>query len=128
MAKKVKATWEKITKEQFDTACNKFPPSNYIKFAFKYFSKSTEKSDMAISHTVTYILLGLFAVGFFGTAFGAPRKIIAISTIVYSILLALLVGYLFSAVLFNNRRIDKICKELGVSREEYNALVNKFYS
>lgn len=128
MAKKVKATWEKITKEQFDAAYNKFPPSKYIQFAFKYFSKSAENKDMTINHMVTYILVGLFALGFFGTVFGAPRKLIVISTIIYLILLILLVGYLFSAIIFNNRRLDKICKELGVSREEYNALVGKFYS
>jgi protein-S-isoprenylcysteine O-methyltransferase Ste14 len=128
MTRKAKATWEKITKEQFDAAYNKYPASKYIEFAFKYFSKSTEKKDMAISNVVIYILLGLFAVGFFGTALSASRKLIAISTIIYSIFLAVLVFYLFSAVKLNNIRINKIRKELGVSREEYDALINKYYS
>jgi hypothetical protein len=46
----------------------------------------------------------------------------------YSIGLAILVLYLFSAVFLNNFRIRKIRKELGITKEEYNALVSIYYS
>ena len=116
-----------ITKEQFDDAYNKHLPSGWIKFAFRYFSKNTERKDFAPRRIITGILLGLFGVGFISTIIGLPRPIIAVSTIAYSILLAILVLYLFSAVILNNIRINKIRKILGVTKAEYNALVSKFY-
>jgi hypothetical protein len=122
------ADWTKITKEQFDAAYNKHLPSGWIKFAYKYFSKETEKKNMALKNGMVFFLLGLFLLGFFGTVFNASHKFIGIVTITYSIVLAVLVLYLFSAVFLNNWRIRKIRKELGVTAEEYNALVAKFYS
>jgi len=128
MNKTIKLPFELITKEEFDAAYNKHLPSGWIKFAYKYFSKETEKKDLALKRGLVYFLLALFAVGFFGTVFNAPVKLIGAVTIVYSIVLAVLVLYLFSAVFLNNARINKIRKELGVTKQEYNSLVEKFYS
>lgn len=118
----------KITKRQFDAAYKKHLPSGWIKFAFKYFSKETERKNMSLRNHVTFILLGLFLLGFFGTVIEAAPEFIGIVTLMYSLLLAVLVLYLFSAVILNNRRIKKIAKLLGVSIADYNALVRKFYS
>jgi hypothetical protein len=117
----------KITKEQFDTACNKYPPNKWITFAYRYFSKNTAKSDLALKNTIVYILVGLFGVGFFSTIFGAPKRVIIFSTITYSVILALLVLYLFSAAMLNFLRLSKICEELGITRLEYDELVKKYY-
>ena len=122
------ADWKKITKTQFDAAYNQHLPNVWIKFAYKYFSKETERKDMSLRNNLTFILLGLFLVGFFGTVFNVAKAIIGTATIIYSVLLSVLVLYLFSAVIMNNLRIRKIRKILGVSKQEYNALVNKFYS
>jgi len=65
-------------------------------------------------------------VGFIGTIFNAPRKILLVSILSYTILLSILVIYLFSAVLLNNRRIKKIYTELGITRDEYMQLVLKY--
>jgi hypothetical protein len=121
------ADWTKITKEQFDIAYDNHLPSKWIKFAYKYFSKETEKKDLALKKSVVGVLISLFFIGFIGTIVGAPQKLILIATVMYSIGLAALVLYLFSAVFANNFRINKIRKELGVTKEEYNALVAKFY-
>jgi hypothetical protein len=118
----------KITKSQFDAAYEKHLPSRWIKFAFKYFSKETEKKDMKISNTIAYILIALFVFGFVGTVFSLSKSILLVTTVSYSIILALLVMYLLSAVILNNRRIVKICKELNISKYQYNTLVEKFYS
>jgi hypothetical protein len=120
--------WKKITKTQFDAAYNKHLPNGWIKFAFKYFSKETEKKDMSLRNNLTFILLGFFLVGFFGTVFNATRILIGAATIVYLIILSILVLYLFSAVIMNNLRIKKIIKILGVNKQEYNTLVNKYYN
>jgi hypothetical protein len=116
-----------ITYEQFWKAYNNHPPSGWIKFAYRYFSKETEAKDMALNRIVWIVLLGLFAVGFIGTAVGLPRPVIGTATIAYSAILAVLVLYLFSAIKLNNLRIGKIAKELGVTLLEYNQLVEKYY-
>jgi len=122
------ANWINITKEQFDLAYNNHSPSGWIKFAYKYFSKETEMKDMAVKKTVVGVLIGLFGLGMIATILNLSEKVVGLFVIPYSILLAVLVLYLFSAVFLNNFRIKKICKELGITKEQYNALVSKFYS
>ena len=121
------ADYKKITKKQFDTAYNKCLPSKWIKFAYKYFSKETEKKDMSLRNHLTFFLLGMFLLGFFGTVFEASPAFIGTFTIIYSIVLAILVFYLLSAVLLNNRRLKRVMKILGVSKSEYNWLANKYH-
>lgn len=119
---------ETITKEQFLAAYNKYPPSGYVKFAYKYFSKSTKPEDKWLKKIFVGVLIGLFLIGFVGTILNLSRLIIGIPTIAFSIILALLCLYLFSAVIiFNNLRIRKIRKELGgITKLEYNSLVEKY--
>lgn len=119
--------FKKITKEQFDEAYNMYLPSSWIRIAFKYFSKETEKKDMSVRNNITVILLIFFFLGFFGTVFNVSLAFVGTVAIIYSILLSILVLYLLSAVLLNNRRIKRIMKILGVNKAEYNMLVNKFY-
>ena len=82
---------EKITKEQFEKAYNAHLPNGFIKLAYKYFSTSTEKKDYGVKNTVTYILGGLFLAGLITTILNAPKKLIGIFAITYSILLSILV-------------------------------------
>ncbi len=117
----------KITKKKFESVYNKHLPNGWIRFAYKYFSNNTEKKDMSVRNSVIYPLIILFLVGFIGTAFKASKELIGIVTICYSIILAILVLYLFSAVFLNNARIKTIAKELGITKEEYNKLVEKLY-
>ncbi|MFA5366393.1 MAG: hypothetical protein WC333_00520 [Dehalococcoidia bacterium] len=116
-----------ITYEQFWKAYNNHLPSGWIKFAYRYFSRQTVAKDMVLNNVVIYTLIGLFVIGFLGTAFSAPRAIIGTATIAYSIILGILVLYLFSAVKLNNLRIKRIAKELGVTLEQYNQLAEKYY-
>ena len=115
-----------ITKEQFDSANNNHKPNNWIKFAFRYFSNSTIEKDLSIKNNVVYFLLGIFLVAFLGTIFNIPISIISVATAVFSIVLTLLVLYLFSAVILNKIRINKIRKELGIDKDTYNALLRIF--
>lgn len=119
--------WKKITIEQFIDAYNTYPPNGWIRFAFKYFSKSTERKNLKLSRWLVGLLLGLFGIGFLGTILNLSRAIIGSVTIGFSVLLALLVIYLLIAVWMNNRRIKKIAKLLGVTLQEYNLLVNKHF-
>lgn len=117
----------KITKEQFDAAYNKHLPSNWIKFAYKYFSQQTEIKDMSLKNGVAYILGGLFVFGLLGTMFNVSTALIKAAFIPYTVILVALVLYLFSALILNNIRIGKIKKELGINSDEYDALVAKYY-
>jgi len=102
------------------------PATKWIKFAFKYFSKSTEKENMKPGKAIVGILLSLFLVGFIATVLNLPRPVIAIATISYSIILAILVLFLFAAVMANNRRIKKVIKELGCTIQEWNKFVDAY--
>jgi hypothetical protein len=113
----------RISKEQFDIAYDNHLPSGWIKFAYKYFSKETERKDFGVKRTVVGILLGLFGLGMLATILNLSDKIVGLFVIPYSILLAVLVLYLFSAVFLNNWRIRQIRKELGINKWEYDALV-----
>jgi hypothetical protein len=120
--------WINITKEQFDSAYNNHMPSGWIKFAYKYFSTNTERKDFGVKNTIAYVLGGLFVLGMIASILNLKNEVIGWFVIPYSIILAVLVLYLFSAVFLNNFRINKIRKELGITKEQYNALVSKFYS
>lgn len=116
-----------ITSDQFLKAYNNHLPSGWIKFAYKYFSTETVNKNMKLKNSVVYILISFFIIGFIGTILKAPRIVIGIATISYSIILAVLVLYLFSVVKLNNLRIKKIRNELGgISAEEYNKLVEMY--
>lgn len=119
---------ESITKEQFLAAYNKFPPSGYIKFAFRYFSTNTKPEDMYVRRIFQGVEGALFLAGFIGTVLNWSKLAIGIPVITFSILLAILVLYLFSAsIVLNNLRIRKIRKELGgISKLEYDTLVRKY--
>jgi cobalamin biosynthesis protein CobD/CbiB len=116
-----------ITKKEFDAAYDQHLPKAWIRFAFKYFSKSTEKKNMKPNKTIVGVLISLFLVGFFATAFKLPRAIIATVTYAYMVLLTILVFFLLAAVWANNFRLKKVMKILGVSKTEYNKLADKYY-
>jgi hypothetical protein len=118
---------DRISKEQFDIAYDNHKPSGWIKFAYKYFSTETEKKDFGVKKIVVGVLGGLFGLGMLAAILNLSDKIIRIFVIPYSILLAVLVLYLFSAILLNNWRIKKIRKELGITQSEYDALVSAYY-
>ena len=119
---------KRITKRQFDKAYDKHLPNKWVRFAFKYFSKETEKENLSLKNYLTFTILGLFLLGFFGTVFKAAPVFIESVAIIYSILLSAVVLFLLGAVILNNRRIKKISKELDIDILEYNRLVRKFYS
>ena len=96
---------KKITKRQFDKAYNNHLPGWWIKFVFRYFSKETEKKDLVLSNTLTYIMGGLFATGFFSTVFNAPEVIIKWATIPLCVILLLIGITMFSGFKLNNWRI-----------------------
>ena len=118
--------FKNISSEDFFAAYNQHLPARWIKFAFKYFSKETEAKDMKPKKTIIGFLLSSFLIGFFGTVFNIGRAILLPVTVSYSIVLGILVLYLFAARSVNNWRLKKIMKILGVTKAEYNQLADKY--
>jgi hypothetical protein len=118
-----------ITKEKFIEAYNSFPPNEFTKFVFKYFSKSTKEEDSWLNKIVTGILISLFLAGFIGTILDFGRPILAGIIYTFSGMLSILVIGLFTGVFMNNWRIRKIRKKLGgISKSDYNFLSDKYLS
>jgi len=117
-----------ISKEEFLDAYNKFLPNRLTKFIFKYFSKSTKSEDKWLKNIFISVEIGLFILGMLGTMLNWSKLAVGIPTIIFGILLVILVGSAFIAVLTNNFRIRRIRKELGgISKQEYNMLVELYF-
>jgi hypothetical protein len=115
-----------ISKEEFLSVYNKYPPNKWVKFAYKHFSKESENKPWSIQTWVLSVLLGSYLIGFIAVAFDMPIEYALIPTEIYTGTLFTIVTYLFSAVFLNNRRIKKIYKELGITEYEYYKLVKMY--
>lgn len=118
---------KKITLEQFIDIYNTYPPNKWIRFVFKYFSQDTERKNMKLKNWIIGVLLGLFGIGFIGTILNLSNDLIGFATFIYSILLMFLVFFILIGVWMNNKRINKIINLLGVTKQEYEQLIEKFF-
>lgn len=116
-----------ITKEQFDAVYDKHLPNKFVSFMYKYFSKGTTNSNMTPSNILMGALIGSFLLGYIPSILEIETPLIGIATIFYFILLTIIALALFIAVIMNRIRLKKIYTELGVSLQEYNQLVEKYY-
>jgi len=116
-----------ISKIQFDRAYNTYPPNWWIKTVFRYFSEETDKTDLIPKKAIIWILLTLFLSGFISTIIRANPQFTKIVTILYAIILLSLIAFLLVGAIMNTHRLSKIIKLLGISKVEYNELVDKFY-
>jgi len=114
---------KKITDKAYDKALANNLPSKWVSIAFKYFSQSTTDENMKPSKILAAVLFSLFGIGFIGTILNLNKSIIGPAIIGYSIILTSLVVFLFAAVFMNNYRLNKIVKELGVSKRQYNSYI-----
>jgi hypothetical protein len=116
-----------ITKEQFEAAHNKYSPSKIESFYFKYFSTSTLQVNNWLTWLVAGILFIPLLLGFIFTILNKPNDVIKIPGLIYAVLLTLF-GIPWICVWFAHiNRIRKIRKELDVTKEEYEKLVDLYY-
>lgn len=113
---------DRISEEEFLNAYNNHLPNKWIKFAFRYFSQSTEQKDKWISKTVQGILIALFVLGFLGTILEFSRKFMLATLIPFAVILIGVVVLMLGGAIMNNLRIRKICKELRITKKEYELL------
>ena len=120
-------SWRDITKEEFDDAYNTYPPNAWFRWTYKYFSKDSEQKQFSPSWIVTAVLITSFLLGFFGTVFNAPRAFIATATWILVIMLVLVCFNILFVAWGNNLRLRKVRKLLGLTRQEYEWVVDKYY-
>lgn len=111
---------------EFDAAFARYPANGFIKFMFRYFSRGTVNQDLQPSNIYTYILGSLFVLGFIATILNS--KLLTTLGVTYSILLGL--GFTASAVAttWNNLRLRKIRRMLGLTKTAFNDLIDKYYN
>lgn len=117
---------DSISKNQFLYAYGSYKIPAWVKFVFKYFSKETEKKNMKLNNSITWLLIILFLIGFFSTILNLSTTIVGIVTILFTAFLVMLVLVLLTAILHNNNRIKKICRLLKIKPDEYNVLSDKY--
>jgi len=108
-----------ITKEEFLKVYNSYPPNNWIKFTFRYFSQMTIKKDKWLKSSMFIILFILFLGGFIGTVLNLSHVHIACMIYPFAAILASFGILMFGTLIMNNLRIRKIRKKLNITRHEY---------
>jgi hypothetical protein len=118
-----------ITKEQLEKIYNVNKPNWFVKFIYKYFSKSTTEEDYNIvTKKVIIFLIFSFLLGYTGTILEKSREYIGAATLTYTITLFLLILTISIGVIMNNIRLRRIRKILGISKKEYIDLVKEYYN
>lgn len=106
-----------ITKERFLEVYSKYKPSKFITFTFEWFRKNK---------WVLKVLALILVFGLLMTMIGANRIYIAIPSYILAIGVPLIVVLKLIGMLLNNARINRIMRELNISRVMYNACIAKY--
>jgi len=115
-----------ITKEQFETAHAKYPPSKMDEFFSKYLSQNAALKYSWVPWLIFIVLSIPFIMGMIGTILHVQGGFIKMCTITLVCLLLILgVPWIYTWY-SHNFRLRKVRKELRVSREEYEILAIKF--
>lgn len=115
-----------ISEDEFLHVYLSNPPNKWTKFAFKYFSKSTEPENKWLSRVAQGTLIGLFVLGMLGTILNFSRTFQWCVIIPFGLILISIAVIMFGGMIMNNLRIRKICKKLGISKLEYELLVRYY--
>jgi len=118
---------ENITRDYFNSIYYKHLPNKFIIFIYKYFSKENEKRRLILSNAINDILMLLFFIGFIGTILNISKPIIHIVIITYLMIIVSIVLIILIAIILNNKRINKITKELNITRNEYDNFIKMYY-
>ena len=108
------------TEEEIRAVADKYPPHPLIVLWYTIFGRD---SKHPIKRWFITIELTLFAIGFVLSVIGAHHTLVLIPTVIFAFLLTDF--GITSLVMFvlNNRRIRKICRELGIPEEDWSEYV-----
>ena len=118
---------EKITKEQFNTAYDKYKPSKFLKFIYTYYNVKIRRPDKPIAWGTLLGVIGWIVgtIGYIIFDLAGMNEIAKEFLWAYVPFAAFFIS--FPAHFLNIIRIKKIAKKLGISIEQYNKLADRFY-
>jgi len=116
-----------ITKEQFENAYRKFPPSRCESFYLKNLSISSLQLNSGVAIILTLGLAAPFLFAIIGHTLKWPMACTYIPSFIYSGILALMGFWAFLIWLKRHKRLSNIRKELGCTKKEYTEIVKKYY-
>lgn len=117
-----------MTKEKFLKTYNKYPPSIFVKFIYKHFSKETEKTNSKLRLRISFFFIILILFGIIGNILALPKVWIAIPTYIFTVLFFIFIIVLTVAHILNQRRIKKISKELNINLFQFNIYSKKYFN
>ena len=114
-----------VTKEQFDAAYNKYGPSKFLKFIYTHYNVKLKRKPTPIGTLLAVIgwVIGTIGIIVFDQL---EMKEVALKFLWAYVPFASLIIAL-PAFLMNQARTKRIARELGVSLDEYNRLVDRYY-
>jgi len=110
---------KELTYLEIKEARDKYPPSKFEKFMFKYWSIDTKAQDLWVRRMFISFELVFFFAGFICVA-TKNFKIATFPTIMFSALLVTLTIPYTIAWCMNRSKVKKIAQYLGISVKEYN--------
>ncbi len=116
-----------ITKKQFEEAYRKFSPSQYELFYIKNLSISSLFHSI-IAVTLIFCALTLpFIFATIGHFFNLSKTFTYVPSFIYAGILAIAGINVLLIWRLRFKRVRKICKELKISKKQYNEVVKKYY-
>jgi len=116
----------KITKEQFDAAYAKHPETKFLKFMYTYYNVKLKRKPAPIGTWTAVIAWIIATIGLIVFDQLGMKEVATAFLWVYIPFGTLI--FTLPAFLMNKSRTKKIAKELGVTFDQYNYLVDKYYS
>jgi len=114
-----------ITKEQFDEVYNKYKAGKFLKFAYTHYNVKLRRKPTPIGTLLAVIgwTIGTIGIIVFDQL---GMKDIALKFLwAYVPFAALIIA--LPAHIMNQARIKKIAQKLGISLDQYNNLVDRYY-
>ena len=117
---------DKITKEQLDAIYNKHPETKFISFMYTYYNLNMKSKPTPIGTWVAVISWIIATVGLIVFDQLGMKEVANSFLWIYIPFGAFI--FVLPAFLLNMKRTKRIAKELGITTEEYNYLITKYYS
>jgi len=116
-----------ITKEEFEIAYRKFPPSKIEMFFIKYVSIISIYDNKITIAIISLFLIFPFIVQFLFHLLNFSKPYKLIPSFIYVFVLAILGIFGYIVWHKKTKRYNNIRVYLGVSKEEYKSMINMYY-
>jgi hypothetical protein len=116
-----------VTKKQFEDSYRKFPPSKCELFYIKRISASSLSRNIWPAILMSIGLVIPFLLILAAKTLGLPHCLFPITTFIYITILASVGVYSFGIWYKRRKRIESICNDLKMPKQEYEEIVNRYY-